>query len=277
MRAVGVAFDDDIDVAGSAEFDPRSSVIERVSQILEAFGRSPDRLLLSDLTEMTGLPRSTAFRLLTQLVEVGWVQRDRRGYRLGQRMIAVGESHGNHGLIREAASPVLNELHDATGLFVHLGVLEGGRLIHYLDRVGTMKGVNFPNSQVGFRYPVERTSAGRSILATMDPEAADSIIGQREDESDLNLDWVRDELAMVRRRSGVSWVHGGLQWTKVVSVAAPIVGPDGPVAAIALAGQKLEIQPLIPMVLVAARRVTASLYPRWFEEKQRQQKRRRIA
>ena len=41
-----------------------------------------------------------------------------------------------------------------------------------------------------------------------------------------------------------------------------------------MAGQNLQLQPLIPLVLVAARRVSAELYPRWFEERQRQAQRR---
>lgn len=273
--AVDADLDFEFDLDARDLTDSRSSVIERVSDILDAFSASPDRLLLSDLTEKTGLPRSTAFRLLTQLVDVGWVQRDRRGYRLGQRMIAVGKNHGNHGLIREASAQILLDLHDATGLFVHLGVLEGGTLVHYLDRVGSMKGEHFPPSRVGFRYPIERTSAGRAMLSVMDPEVADAIMDQREDESDLDLTGVRDDIAMARRRSGVAWIQGGLDWTKVNSVAAPIVGPDGPVAAIALAGNQVAIQPLIPIVLVAARRISAALYPKWFEERHRQQIRRR--
>lgn len=267
-------FDDDVEL-DDAHADSRSSVIERVSDILDAFSKSPDRLLLSDLTEITGLPRSTAFRLLTQLVDVGWVQRDRRGYRLGQRMIAVGKNHGNHGLIREASAQTLLDLHEATGLFVHLGVMEGPSLIHYLDRVGSMKGVIFPPSRVGFRYPIERTAAGRSILSSLDPETADAILAQREEESDSDLDYVRSAVTIARRRSGVAAVQGGLEWTKINSVAAPVMGPDGPVAAIALAGHDLSMQPLVPLVLVAARRVSAELYPRWFEERQRQAQRRR--
>ncbi len=276
MTARGLTFDEDVDL-DDAHADSRSSVIERVSDILDAFSNSPDRLLLSDLTDRTGLPRSTAFRLLTQLVEVGWVQRDRRGYRLGQRMIAVGKNHGNHGLIREASAQTLLDLHDATGLFVHLGVMEGPSLIHYLDRVGSMKGVHFPPSRVGFRYPIERTAAGRSILATMDPEISDAIIENREDETELDLSDVRAAIAIARRRSGVASVQGGFEWTQVNSIAAPVMGPDGPVAAIALAGNDLSFQPLVPLVLVAARRISAELYPRWFEEKQRQQQRRRRA
>lgn len=267
-------FDEDVEL-DDVHADSRSSVIERVSDILDAFSKSPDRLLLSDLTEMTGLPRSTAFRLLTQLVDVGWVQRDRRGYRLGQRMIAVGKNHGNHGLIREASAQTLQDLHEATGLYIHLGVMEGTSLIHYLDRVGSMKGVNFPPSRVGFRYPVERTAAGRSILSTLDPESADAILAHRETEADIDMGEVRSAVAIARRRSGVAAIQGGLEWTKVNSVGAPILGPDGPVAAIAVAGQNLQLQPLIPLVLVAARRVSAELYPRWFEERQRQAQRRR--
>src|SRR5690625_6623908 len=81
----------------------RPSVITRVAAILDAFRHGPDRLLLSDLTDATGLPRSTVFRLITQLVAVGWVERDeeKQGYRIGRRMISVGERYNTHSHPRQ--------------------------------------------------------------------------------------------------------------------------------------------------------------------------------
>src|SRR5699024_10327648 len=89
--------------------ESRSSVITRVSAILDAFRHGPDRLLLSDLTNATGLPRSTAFRLISQLVDVGWLERDpdRQGYRIGRRMISVGQRYNTHSHLRQAAHHVL--------------------------------------------------------------------------------------------------------------------------------------------------------------------------
>lgn len=46
------------------------AVIDRAARLLEAF-RDSERLTLAELTRLTGMPRSSTHRLLTQLVEIG--------------------------------------------------------------------------------------------------------------------------------------------------------------------------------------------------------------
>lgn len=242
--------------------ESRSSVITRASAILDAFRHGSDRLLLSDLTEATGLPRSTAFRLISQLVDVGWLERDadRQGYRLGRRLISVGERFNTHSHLRKAAHPVLNEVHSISHLFVHLGVLEADGKVYYLDKIGVLPGVNFP-SHVGFRWPAERTSVGKSILSMISLEEAEEIIKYREFEDDAKLDFLRHELLRSRRASGIATVRARAERGVITSVGAPIMGPDGPVGAIAVSGYKVEPQPLLPLVLAAARKVSMNLFP----------------
>lgn len=240
----------------------RPSVITRVSAILDAFRHGPDRLLLSDLTEATGLPRSTAFRLISQLVEVGWLERDhdRQGYRIGRRMISVGERHNTHSHLRQAAHHVLNEVHSISNLFVHLGVLESDGQVYYLDKIGVVPGLNFP-SHVGFRWPAERTSVGKSILSMISPEEAEEIIRFRESEDQTELDVLRQELIRARRASGAATVRATVESKVIHSAGAPIMGPDGPVGAIAISGYSVDLQPLVPLALAAARKVSANLFP----------------
>lgn len=268
----GVALEN-IQTAETGLIDSRSSVIERASIIMDAFGAGPERWLLSDLTEYTGLPRSTVFRLITQLVDVGWLERDhdRQGYRLGKRMIAVGERYGQHGDLREASHPVLNKLHAATGMFVHLAVLEKGGTIHYLDKHGSIPGVKFP-SRVGFRYPIEHTSSGKAMLANMRTEAAEDIIATREQLGHVDLGWVRKELNVIRRNFGVAVINGGVKWTRTRSAGAAILGPNGPVGAISVGAFDVAVQPVFPHVLAAAQQVSNKLFPEWNEERKRAQR-----
>lgn len=49
----------------------RPGVVERFTLILDAIASGPDRMYLEEITDITGLPRSTVFRLLAQLIEQG--------------------------------------------------------------------------------------------------------------------------------------------------------------------------------------------------------------
>lgn len=243
----------------------RSSVIVRVAAILDAFRHGPERLLLSDLTEATGLPRSTAFRLISQLVDVGWLERDedRQGYRVGRRMVSVGERYNTHSHLRQAAHHVLNEVHAISGLFAHLGVLESDGQVFYLDKIGVIPGTNFP-SHVGFRWPAERTSVGKSILSVLPPEVSEEIIAFRERESEHELTLLRNELHRSRQAAGAATVRGVTGGRVIRSAGAPIMGPDGPLGAIAISGyDDVDLQPLVPLAIAAARKVTRNLYPNW--------------
>lgn len=245
--------------AVAEDHDARTPVMVRVADILDCFEDPKETLTLTSIVTQSGLPRSTAFRLLTQLVELGWVERHVRGYRLGPRVIEFGSRRPHQSRLREAAHPVLNDLHIATGGIVHLGVLEDDGRVQFLDKVGILHSRAFP-SYVGLRYPVERTAGGKAILAAMPPGDAEAVIAMRERETGLPLDRLREELVATRRRSCAGLMNGRSEAQAINSVGAPIVGPDGPVGSVSIGCPDLAVDAFIPAVLMAARRIAARLY-----------------
>ena len=141
-----------------------SAVIDRVSLILDAFVVDrPGQLPMAEIVRRTGLPRATVHRMLEHLVAVRLLRRTGRDYALGMRLIELGSLaiHQNH--IRCAAAPLLHKLHQATGLAVHLAVLEGTDVI-YLEEVHYARVTALP-SRVGGRQPAHCTAAGKALLA----------------------------------------------------------------------------------------------------------------
>lgn len=106
------------------DYDSPPAVIDRVADILDEF-QGGGHLTLSELSGRTGLPRSSVHRLLTQLVDAGWVRREARTYALGRSMFEWGALAQHHDELHRTAHPVLHELHSATGLVAHLAVLDG--------------------------------------------------------------------------------------------------------------------------------------------------------
>jgi DNA-binding IclR family transcriptional regulator len=240
----------------------RPSVVERVTQILDAFQQSPDRLLLEDVTAITSLPRSTAFRLMTQLVELGWLDHDAHGYRLGARAIGMSARTHDHGGLRSMAARMLNRLHLQTRAVVHLAVLEGG-LLYYLDKVGGPVLDSIP-STVGTRVPADTTPMGRAMLATLSPERVDALVASTADHprrAPLDLMDLHRRLGACRQRGGVDIVRNGGAHQRINALGAPVHGPDGLLASIGVSCGDGQLVPehVAPLLLSAARHLTTDL------------------
>ncbi|PWV77045.1 DNA-binding transcriptional regulator, IclR family [Prauserella marina] len=256
------AMHSDPDVVEVGEKTARPSVIERVTQILDVFMMGPERLLLEDITRVTGLPRSTAFRILSQLVGLQWLEHDNRGYRLGTRLHGLGARRHDHGDVRAAAATALNDLHLATGAVAHLAVLEGAN-VHYLDKIGGAAAASVP-SGVGSRVPADAAVTGLAMLACLVPEQVDTLLaispGSRYREAAV-LAKLHRKLGAIRQRHGLAFAPASRCPLGISAVAAPVVGPDGAVGAISVAGKGLRFETVAPMVMFASRRTARTMFP----------------
>src|SRR5690348_14642223 len=154
---------------GTAESATPTAVIDRISLVLDAFDGS-GRLTLAQIVRRTGLPRSSAHRMLERLVQLRWLRRSGRDYELGMRLVELGSLAVHQDRLVRAAGPHLAELHRATGLVVHLAVLDGPDVV-YLDKVGDRMVGALP-TRVGARQPAHCTAVGKAILAYRDEETA---------------------------------------------------------------------------------------------------------
>lgn len=142
-----------------------SAVIDRISLVLDSFD-GPGRLTLAQVVRRTGLPRSSAHRMLERLVALRWLRRDGRDYELGMRLVELGSLALHQDRIHRAAIPLLRDLHRATGLVVHLAVLDGSDVV-YLEKIGDHMAAAIP-TRVGGRQPAHCTAVGKAILADND-------------------------------------------------------------------------------------------------------------
>ena len=139
------------------------SLLAKAALILGAFEGKRPALTLTDVVQHCGLSQSTVHRLLDQLVTIGWLERERRQYRLGLRLVELGGFALHHNRLRRAALPHLVALHQATGHWIHLAVLDGSDIV-YLEQIGDPRHSTMP-FQVGARLPAYCTAAGKALLA----------------------------------------------------------------------------------------------------------------
>lgn len=239
------------------------SMVERMTLILDAFDGPNTRLTLEDVARRTHLPRSTAHRILDQLVSLSWLDHTSFGYGLGSRSLGLGGGNNGHGEIREAAAGRLHELQLRTGMVVHLAVLDGAQ-VHYLDKVGGRFATAIP-SRVGGRAPAHCTGLGKAMLAWLEPEQVDSLVGSAisrlTNRTIGDLSTLHQELNRIRSRNGLAFERGEC-FPDIACVAAAVRGPEGPVAAISLVGdQRAPLEKAAPLVVDAARQVALELFP----------------
>src|SRR5512144_434397 len=98
---------------------PAPSVLWKAFDVLSAFNHSHRLLTLAQIVRHSGLPKSTVHRVLAMLVDVGAVEQQDGGYRIGLRMFALGALPPEAAL-RQAALVHLEELHRLTGQTLHL-------------------------------------------------------------------------------------------------------------------------------------------------------------
>jgi len=238
-------------------------MVERMTLILDAFAGRSARLTLEDVARHTGLPRSTAHRILDQLVKQRWLDHNAHGYGLGRRALGLGGGDGGQSRIREVAAPLLHELQITTGLVAHLAVLDGAE-IYYLDKVGGRLASSVP-SRVGGRAPAHSTALGKAILAWLEPERVDALFGpglcRLTNRTIGDLNTLHQELHRIRRRRGLAFERGESH-PGIACVAAAIRGEEGPVAGISLVGDiRTPLENVAPLVAAAAREASLSLFP----------------
>lgn len=239
------------------------SMVERMTLIMDVFEGRAARLSLEEVARSTQLPRSTAHRILDQLVRLRWLEHTALGYGLGRRALGLGGGDGAHGRIREAAAARLHDLQIKTGLVVHLAVLDAAE-VHYLDKVGGRFAAAVP-SRVGGRAPAHSTALGKAMLAWLEPEdvearAAESI-GRLTHRTIADIGTLHQELNRIRRRHGLAFERGEC-FPDIACVAAAVRGPEGPVAAISLVGDAWSpLEKVAPLVVDAARQVSRELFP----------------
>jgi DNA-binding IclR family transcriptional regulator len=211
------------------------SVLARAAAIVGAFAGAPPVLSLKELTVRTGMPKSTVHRFAEQLLELGWLERDVHGYRIGVRLFEVGGLAERRNRVRDRAAPHLHRLAAATGLTVHLGILDEGDVV-YLDRV-PVEGVKLPLHD-GARMPAHCTGLGKALLAHADDAAVEGVLAaglvRRTRRTVVDPAAWRAELATIRS-TGIA--HDREEcYDGIVCVAAPVRGAGRAIGAISVVG-----------------------------------------
>ena len=147
-----------------AESKNSIQVIERMTRLLDALANSPAPASLKHLAQSAALHPSTAHRILTAMVNERMVERAEQGsYRLGMRLIELGNLAKSRVSVRELALPYMRELHAAIGEAVNLSVRREDEIV-YIERTSSGRSMMRVVNVIGGRAPLHITAVGKLFL-----------------------------------------------------------------------------------------------------------------
>ena len=121
-------------IDSAAPVKPNVQVIERMFALMDVLASREDALSLKEISEKTGLHPSTTHRILNDLATGRFVDRPEPGtYRLGMRLLELGNMVKARLSVRDAALGPMRELHKLTQQPVNLSMRQGDEII-YVER-----------------------------------------------------------------------------------------------------------------------------------------------
>ena len=225
------------------------SSVRSAARLLKQFSSRDRELGVSELARRLDLGKSTVHRILVTLTAENLLEQDAYSgkYRLGIAMHDLGQAVATRLDLHEAVIPPMEQLRNATGETVQVGVLDGREVV-YVERLDSPQMLRL-FMEVGRRNDAHSTATGKCLLAYL-----------AEDDLERTLKgWklpahtkytitsharLRAELNETRKRG---WAENFHEYeVGVMSVAAPVRDLMGRVvASVSVAGPDSRFEPVI--------------------------------
>jgi DNA-binding IclR family transcriptional regulator len=149
---------------------PTVQVIERMFTLMDVLASREEAISLKEISEKSGLHLSTTHRLLNDLATGRFVDHPQPGsYRLGMRLLELGNLVKSRLNVRDAALLPMRELHKLIQQPVNLSVRQGDEIV-YVERAYSERSGMQVVRAIGGRAPLHLTSVGKLFLAADDPQ-----------------------------------------------------------------------------------------------------------
>lgn len=139
--------------------------VQKALFVLIALGEERSPLTLTEICHRVRLPKTTVYRYLQTLSQLGFVahnsEQDR--YLLGHRLFELGQLAGEQLRIRDVALPHMQALRAKFNETVNLGLLDGKEIV-YVEMVESHHTLRM-RASLGSRDPVYSTALGKAMLA----------------------------------------------------------------------------------------------------------------
>ena len=237
--------------------------VRRALAVLEALAARPSGASPKELSQALDLHLSTCYRLLNALDAAGYATRTGGLFRVGARVAYV-----HHGFLEAVQPPpgvipFIHALQLTTGETAMLNQLDGDNIMATVTVAGNRPGVH-PPGYVGQSGPAHLMAAGRVLLASLSAAQIERYLARHAPGSRFpitNPASLRAELEQIRQLG--YGLDRGDDNPNVCCVAAPVTGPSGTFAAVAIVApckrMRREETSLVATVVEVARAIGSLL------------------
>jgi DNA-binding IclR family transcriptional regulator len=203
--------------------------VERTLDLLEQLSRERPATLSSIASDVE-LPKSTVHRHLRTLERRGYLVSSDEGYRLGLRLLGLGERARDQYSAYRLAAEKVRTLATETTERAQFIVEEHGRSVYVHEQLGAdaVKADTYP----GKRVPIHASAAGLAILAAYSPERVERIVERNGLEAltawtITDGETLNEELARTRERGYSINDQGVIEGLRAIGVS--VTDSDGSV------------------------------------------------
>ncbi len=226
------------DTLAAAERGGEHQNLRRMSLALDVLAGAPYGLRLGDIAAQTQLGKTTVHRLMTGLVELGWVDLDEEdgSYQLGFRPLTLAlAAVDRYGLARLSAA-ALQTIANTTGDTVYLSLRSGAEAVCVARYEGDFP-VKTLTLSVGARRPLGVGAGSLALLAFQSEEAIAQLLARNADaRARYHIDDATLRRLVAESRARGYTLNNGMLVTGMSAVGVPIRTSDGrPIAAISVA------------------------------------------
>ena len=140
--------------------------------LLDSFGSERQRVNISMAAEKTGMTRAAARRHLLTLEYLGYLESDGHYFYLTPKVLRFSGSYIGGATLPKVSQPLLNLPTKQTSLIYSVMVLDGYEAITIARSAASQQEdrVNPYGLTLGNRLPAHATSAGKTLLAHLNPD-----------------------------------------------------------------------------------------------------------
>ena len=216
----------------------------KLFELVELLSNSREGLSGREISERSGIPLSTTFRMLKFMTDSGYFRSNGGIYFLGVKFIRLGNIACEQNPLIRIAQPKLESLAARTLETVHLAERKD-REIQYIGKVEGRRSIRM-GSLIGKRSPIYCTGVGKVILAFMPDSERESLLRELEfrpytAKTITSREDLCSELLRIRRKGYA--VDDCEHEEGVYCLAAPILnGGNRCIAGISISGAEIYIR-----------------------------------
>ena len=207
--------------------------VERALLILDCFDDENPERGITDIAQVVGLHKATAHRIVTTLVNYGFLERaaDGQRYRLGLELANLGFKVIRRMNLRHEALPYMKQLVQVWDETCDLSMFDEGKVI-YIEVLRGNHALTIA-AAVGQRLPAHCTASGKLFLAYLPPAELNPILSQSlvsyTDKSITSRNALLEQFEIIRDQG---YAVDYEEFEKgICAVAAPIFNRNGKVIA----------------------------------------------